>query len=204
MKYDSIFWYVVEYLIYKKNMKKIKSYTKFNEGFDKISSYLQSILNRGGKFASDVWQATKVEGEETKIALNILSKMLKGDDVTEKEKKFLKEQSKDLARILPLVAISGIPIPVPITPLLVMLGKKYGFDFLPKDHRDILKNECELPQSIVEEIKELPETGMGYHVVNLLLKSGRILNDRTVINSSKLILHPDEVIDVNEIEGLIS
>ncbi len=185
-------------------MKKIKSYTKFNEGFDKISSYLQSILNRGGKFASDVWQATKVEGEETKIALNILSKMLKGDDVTEKEKKFLKEQSKDLARILPLVAISGIPIPIPITPLLVMLGKKYGFDFLPRDHRDILKNECELPQSIVEEIKELPETGMGYHVVNLLLKSGRILNDRTVINSSKLILHPDEVIDVNEIEGLVS
>ena len=66
-------------------------------------------------------------------------------DVDGDEKSFLKEQSKDLARIIPLVAISGIPIPIPITPLLIMLGKKYGFDFLPKDHRGLLKDDEEIP-----------------------------------------------------------
>ena len=86
-----------------------------------------------------------LEGEETKLAVGILSRMIKGEEVSDKEKSFLKEQSKDLARIIPLVAISGIPIPIPITPLLVMLGKKYGFDFLPKDHRGLLKDDEETP-----------------------------------------------------------
>jgi hypothetical protein len=129
-------------------MKKIKKFDTFNEGFDKISSYLQSIVRKGGKFASDVWEATKVEGEETKIAVQILSRMIKGEEVSEKEKNFLREQSKDLVRIIPLVAISGIPIPIPITPLLIILGKKYGFDFLPKDHRGLLKDEEKTPPTV--------------------------------------------------------
>lgn len=122
-------------------MKKLQNFTSFNEGMSKISDYLLSILKKGGKMASDTWDATKVEGEETKIALEILSRLIKGEEVSENEKKFLKEQSKDIARILPLVAISGIPIPIPITPLLVILGKKYGFNFLPRDHRGLLDGE---------------------------------------------------------------
>ncbi len=129
-------------------MKKIKKFDTFNEGIDKISSYLQGIVKKGGKFASDVWEATKVEGEETKLAVQILSRMIKGEEVSEKEKNFLREQSKDLVRIIPLVAISGIPIPIPITPLLIMLGKKYGFDFLPRDHRGLLKDEEKTPPTV--------------------------------------------------------
>jgi hypothetical protein len=126
-------------------MKKIKNFDSFNEGLGKLGIYLNDLVKRGGKMASDTWEATKVEGEETKIAVNILSRMIKGVEVSEKEKSFLKAQSKDIARILPLVAISGIPIPIPITPLLIMLGKKYGFDFLPKDHRGLLKDDETLP-----------------------------------------------------------
>jgi hypothetical protein len=184
-------------------MKKIKTFQTFNEGFDKISLYLQSVLKRGGKFASDVWEATKVEGEETKIAVGILSRMIKGQDVTEKEKQFLKAQSGDIVRILPLVAISGIPIPIPITPLLVMLGKKYGFDFLPKDNRGILKNQVELPEELTLQLVSLPEAGMGYHVVDLILKNDRILTGRKVLNCKYLILHPDESVDTNEIEDIV-
>lgn len=184
-------------------MKKIKSFQSFNESFGKIYTYLSGVLKKGGKFASNVWEATKVEGEETKIAVGILSRMLKGDDVTEKEKQFLKAQSGDLVRILPLVAISGIPIPVPITPLLVMLGKKYGFDFLPKDNREILKNQIELPEELTKQLINLPESGMGYHVVDLILKNDRILSGRKVLNCKYLILHPDESIDTNEIEDLV-
>jgi len=122
-------------------MGKIKNFEAFNEGLGKVGAYLNDLIKKGGKMASDTWEATKVEGEETKIAVNILSRMIKGEEVSEKEKSFLKAQSKDLARIIPLVAISGIPIPIPLTPLLIMLGKKYGFDFMPKDHRGLLKDD---------------------------------------------------------------
>lgn len=113
----------------------------FNDGIEKVGTYLNDLIKKGGKMASDTWEATKVEGEETKIALDILSRMIKGEQVSDKEIKFLKAQSMDIIKILPLVAISGIPIPIPITPLLIMLGKKYGFDFLPKDNRGLLKDE---------------------------------------------------------------
>lgn len=122
-------------------MKKIKKFNTFNEGMGKVGTYLNDLIKRGGKMASDTWEATKVEGEETKLAVSILSRMVKGEEVSEKEKTFLRAQSMDIVRILPLVAISGIPIPIPITPLLIMLGKKYGFDFLPKDHRGLLKDD---------------------------------------------------------------
>lgn len=109
-------------------------------GFDRISKYLNSVLKKGGEITSDVWIVTKRESKETKLAVGILSRMIRCQEVSDKEKSFLKEQSKDLARIIPLIAISGIPIPIPITPLLIILGKKYGFDFLPKDNGDILKD----------------------------------------------------------------
>jgi len=132
-------------------MKKIKKFDSFNEGLGKLGTYLNDLIKRGGKMASDTWEATKVEGEETKLAMNILSRMIKGEEVSEKEKSFLKAQSKDIARILPLVAISGIPIPIPITPLLIMLGKKYGFDFLPKDHRGLLSEDKPDGNDVVKE-----------------------------------------------------
>jgi hypothetical protein len=126
-------------------MKNIKNFQSFNEGFGRLSDYLNRLLKKGGDFASEVWQVTKRESHETKLALEILRRMIKGEEVTDREKEFVKRQSGDLARILPLVAISGLPIPIPITPLLIMLGRKYGFDFLPKDHRGLLKDDEEIP-----------------------------------------------------------
>ena len=115
-------------------MKRIKRFNTFSN----YRKYLSSILKKGGEIASDIWSAAKIEGEETKIAFEILKRLTKGEEVSDKEKNFLKEQSKDIAKIIPLVIIQGIPIPIPITPLLIILGKKYGYDFLPKDRRDML------------------------------------------------------------------
>lgn len=124
-------------------MSQLRKFKNFSKNIGRISDYLNSILEKGGKFASDVWDATKREKEETKIAIGILSRMLRGDEVSHKEKKFFKEQSKDIIKIIPLVAIQGIPIPVPIMPLLLVLGKKYGLDLLPKDHRGILDDKTD-------------------------------------------------------------
>ncbi len=183
-------------------MKKLKDFESFNEGFGKITNYINSLLKRGGDFAQNVWDATKREKEETKIAVEILGRMIKGEEVSDREKEFVKRQSKDVARILPLVAISGLPIPIPITPLLIMLGKKYGFDFLPKDHRGILENEVELTDELKSHLEGIPESGMGYHTVDITLKNGRVLKNRTIINSSKIILNPDETILPEEIDDI--
>jgi hypothetical protein len=46
----------------------------------------------------------------------------------------------DLVRLIPLVLISEF-LPVPITPFLIILGKKYGFDILPRDNRHFLDSK---------------------------------------------------------------
>jgi len=42
-------------------MKKIKTFDTFNEGVSKLSTYLTNILKKGGKIASDTWEATTTE-----------------------------------------------------------------------------------------------------------------------------------------------
>ena len=70
-------------------MKKIKKFESFNEGIEKITNYINRLLKRGGDFANDVWDATKRESQETKLALEILRRMLKGEEVSDKEKEFV-------------------------------------------------------------------------------------------------------------------
>ena len=41
-------------------------------------------------------------------------------------------------------------------PMGVILGKKYGFDFLPKDHRGILENQIDLPEDVKSQLEGLP------------------------------------------------
>lgn len=183
---------------------KIKKFQNFNEGVEQIYSHINNLIKKGGKFAGDVWETTKRESQETKIAIRIIGRMISGEDVSDGEKEFVRKQSGDLARILPLIAIQGIPIPIPITPLLIVLGKKYGYDFLPKDHRDLLNNKIKLTSELSDLIKDLPETGMGYHIVDILLKNGRLLNNKTIINGDTLILGGHETITSDDIEDIFT
>ncbi len=41
-----------------------------------------------------------------------------------------------------------------------------------------------LPNSLINKLLKLPESGMGYHKVNLILKDKTILKDIIVLNSS--------------------
>lgn len=80
-----------------------------------------------------VGKVAKREKEETAIAAVILKKYLLTRKITKEEAEFLKGQSKDLARILPIVAAQAVPAPVPITPFLITLGSKIGIDLIPKE-----------------------------------------------------------------------
>ena len=119
---------------------KIKRFEEFifeNKAYD----YAQKALKKGGEVIKEIKQGVRRESEETKEAAGILQKMVMGEKVTEEEKKLLKYQSIDLLKVLPLIAIQGIPIPIPITPLLIILGKKYGFNILPDSHEKIKKEK---------------------------------------------------------------
>jgi hypothetical protein len=87
------------------------------------------------------------ERKETVIAAKILKRYILGKDLSKEELKFLKEQSIDLARILPIVAAQAVPAPVPITPFLIALGKKIGLDLVPKEQKvpDSMKEKRQLP-----------------------------------------------------------
>ena len=57
--------------------------------------------------------------------------------------------------------------------------------YLTSKQRDILINT--------------PETGMGYHLVSVRLKNGKVLNDRTILNCSLLVLNKGEEINQDDI-----
>lgn len=117
-------------------LKKFKSFSK--EKVNKVKSLRWSDIKT---LANKSWDFLKKETNETKQASEILKRMILGSSVTENEKVFLKEQSKDLIRI-----ISASALPMPITAILIALGKKYNFSFLPGDQsnlKELIKKEKE-------------------------------------------------------------
>jgi hypothetical protein len=132
-------------------MKHVKTYSQFLESKNnndsehidesKLGEIARNLYKKGTDFTKSVIQGAKREGKETVQAVEILRKMIKGEDVSDKELKFFKAQSVDLFKVLPLIAIQAIPVPVPITPLLIVLGKKYGFSVLPNSHEKIKLDE---------------------------------------------------------------
>ena len=163
-------------------MKNLPTYEEWksepiNESVGKL---LTKIKDKSINFAKSVWDGAKREKRETGEALRILQSILKGESVTDIQKSFLKAQSVDLIKLLPLVAIQGIPVPIPITPILIMAGKKIGFDVLPNSH---MKVNYQFESAVNEEWeKELKpnEIEMVKGIVDILLQIKDINNRREV------------------------
>jgi len=96
-------------------------------------------VKKGVEFAKSTWDAVKRESKETKQAMKILQKMLLGQTVTSNEKQFVKSQSGDLIKGLFAVSLQGVPLPIPITSILIVAGKKYDFNIFPKDQQHLLE-----------------------------------------------------------------
>ncbi len=56
-----------------------------------------------------------------------------------------------------------------------------------------------LSDSFINILANLPEDGMGYQIVKVILKSGKVLNQHKVINSELLMLEVNENIAVKDI-----
>lgn len=63
-------------------------------------------------------------------------------------------------------------------------------------------NRLTLNNHWISQLLNIPEKGMGYHLVNVFLKNGKILSKHKVLNSSILILEPNEDIKIEDIEKI--
>jgi hypothetical protein len=59
-----------------------------------------------------------------------------------------------------------------------------------------------LSEKWINFILNLPEKGMGYHLVNVILKNGQTLRKHKILNSSLLVLEENENINVDDIEKI--
>ena len=59
-----------------------------------------------------------------------------------------------------------------------------------------------LPDSFINILVNLPENGMGYQIVKVILKSGKVLYQHKVLNSELLMLEENENISVKDIDKI--
>ncbi len=59
-----------------------------------------------------------------------------------------------------------------------------------------------LTDSFINILVNLPENGMGYQIVKVILKSGKILRQQKVLNSEYLMLEENENITIKDIEKI--
>jgi hypothetical protein len=59
-----------------------------------------------------------------------------------------------------------------------------------------------LPETFVNKLINLPESGMGYQVVKIILMSGKVLHRQKVINSEYLMLEGNLDFLVNDIKNI--
>lgn len=59
-----------------------------------------------------------------------------------------------------------------------------------------------LPVSFINALSNLPESGMGYQIVKIILKSGKVLHHHKVINSEILMLEENESISAKDIDRI--
>jgi hypothetical protein len=59
-----------------------------------------------------------------------------------------------------------------------------------------------LPGNLINILVNLPETGMGYQIVKIILKSGEVLRQHKVLNSELLMLEENENITTKDIDKI--
>ena len=59
-----------------------------------------------------------------------------------------------------------------------------------------------LSDSLINILVSLPENGMGYQIVKVILKSGKVLHQHKVLNSELLMLEENEKITVKDIDQI--
>jgi hypothetical protein len=59
-----------------------------------------------------------------------------------------------------------------------------------------------LTDNLINVLVKFPESGMGYQLVKVILKSGKVLHQHKVLNSELLMLEENENITVKDIDKI--
>ncbi len=130
----------------------------------------------------DVKDRASSEIKETRALVRILTHAVKSYtknrefDLNEEDKKFIKGQSTDVIKNILLTVVAVIPLPIPLTPFLIIFGKKLGLDLVPKEQ--IIPDKGKSKKEKLEENKKL----------NILITESqyKLLNEAT--NQDNIIL----------------
>jgi hypothetical protein len=60
-----------------------------------------------------------------------------------------------------------------------------------------------LPDNFINKLVNLPESGMGYQILKIILRTGRTLHQRKVLNSELLMLEENETINIRDIDKIV-
>ncbi|HBL74365.1 MAG: hypothetical protein A2W90_19785 [Bacteroidetes bacterium GWF2_42_66] len=63
-------------------------------------------------------------------------------------------------------------------------------------------NTIKLPESFINKRINLPESGMGYQIVNVILRNGKVLKKHKVLNSEIRMLEENELIQAIDIANI--
>ena len=63
-------------------------------------------------------------------------------------------------------------------------------------------NTIKLSDNFISLLVRLPESGMGYQLVKVILKTGKVLHQHKVLNSEILMLEENETITVRDIDRI--
>ena len=64
-------------------------------------------------------------------------------------------------------------------------------------------NQLKLPESFIFYLENIPETGMGYQIVDIIMLDGKILTDRIILNSTYIKkLNEEEKIEMEKIKEI--
>jgi len=120
-----------------------------------FSSEEPQPINEFGEKFKEGWSkfisAAKREGKETAIAAEILKRMVTGKEVSNNEKKFLKNQSIDLLKIVGVVGLGAVSSVIPVA-LEKMLNKK-DISIMPTK-QDIPNEDPETGEDLTEGKKK--------------------------------------------------
>lgn len=59
-----------------------------------------------------------------------------------------------------------------------------------------------LPDNFTNILVNLPESGMGYQIVKVILRSGKVLHQQKVLNSELLMLEENELFRARDIADI--
>jgi len=137
---------------------------------------VKKVLDKLGKIKDRATSEVKETSALVRVLIHAVKSYAKNRefDLNDEDRKFIKGQSTDVVRTLILTIVAIIPLPIPLTPFLIIFGNKIGVDLVPKEHEIPEKGKSkkqklkESKLSIIlteDQIKRLDEMSKRYKSV---------------------------------------